>query len=143
MQVHANDANDANIYNINNNNIYTKRKNIKKEKDPSPGFSKFWDAWPPHSRKCDKPKCFSKWQALGCEEITETIINHVEDMKFSEQWQDDNGQYIPAPLVYLSRRQWEAPVPPQPQERKNGSTANTVGGAVYHASDSDTSKHGF
>jgi len=37
----------------------------------------------------------------------ERIIAHVDDLKHSLDWTKENGQYIPAPLVYLNKRSWQ------------------------------------
>jgi hypothetical protein len=75
-----------------------------------PGFDRFWSSWPQHSRKVAKDQCKAKWESKGCEALTDAIVAHVEASKRSDKWREDGGQYIPAPLVYLNQKRWEAPV---------------------------------
>ena len=41
------------------------------------------------------------------EEQTEEIIKHVESCKTSDGWLKNNGEFIPAPLVYLNQQRWD------------------------------------
>lgn len=75
-----------------------------------PGFLAFWEAWPKHQRKADKMQCCRFWQKNGCESMAETIISAVGMFKKTTDWTKDAGQYIPAPLVWLRKQAWEAPV---------------------------------
>lgn len=75
---------------------------------PSPTrFDDFWATWPKSDRKQDKAKCQEKWVALGADEIADKVIADVEFKKLTRKWQDDDGKYIEAPLVYLNNRRWE------------------------------------
>lgn len=73
----------------------------------SPGFVRFWNAWPSHFRKEAKGKCFASWKKAKAEPLAEAIVAHVERLKKSPNWLKDGGQYIPAPLPYLNDRRWE------------------------------------
>jgi hypothetical protein len=73
----------------------------------SPGFLKFWDAWPRSDRKAAKGKCFASWRKGKAEAATDTIVAHVDRLKRTSGWTKDAGQFIPAPLVYLNERRWE------------------------------------
>jgi hypothetical protein len=73
----------------------------------SSSFNRFWDAWPSHHRKGNKPKCFEVWKATGCEDRADHIVRHVEWSKATDGWRDDGGKYIPAPLVYLNQHRWD------------------------------------
>jgi hypothetical protein len=35
------------------------------------------------------------------------MVKAIEVQKKSEQWQRDNGQYIPHPSTWLNQRRWE------------------------------------
>lgn len=80
----------------------------------TPGFDAFWSAWPAHHRKADKRRCLEKWVAMGLEPVAGEVVKHVEQCKTSKAWAD--GQYIPAPLVYLNQARFEAPPPPPPRQ---------------------------
>jgi hypothetical protein len=96
-------------------NIYNKEKNkTKKEKsceNHNADFEIFWQAWPSHFRKADKKGTFEKY----CKALRETagltaekLLKALEWHKKSRQWQKDDGQYIPAPAVWLNGCKWEA-----------------------------------
>lgn len=72
-----------------------------------PGFCEFWKTWPSTDRKQAKGKCLGAWKKAHAERDAAVILAHVERMKSSGDWQRDNGQYIPAPLVYVNGRRWE------------------------------------
>jgi hypothetical protein len=71
---------------------------------PAGEFVRFWDAWPKHDRKASKGKCFDVWRKKKLDPLTDQIIAHVEALKLTDQWR---GGYIPAPLVYLNREEWD------------------------------------
>lgn len=73
----------------------------------SKGFLEFWGAWPRSERKQAKGQCYKSWKKAKAESHAAEIIKHVEACKESAGWSKDNGQYIPAPLVYLNQRRWE------------------------------------
>jgi hypothetical protein len=70
-----------------------------------PEFLQFWDCWPKHHRKQAQGKCFDAWKKSSIDQ--QRIIEHVESLKNSNDWKKDNGDYIPAPLVYLNQKRWE------------------------------------
>lgn len=71
------------------------------------GFAKFWEAWPSGDRKQAKGKCLDAWKKARAEPDAALVVAHVERMKTSASWTKNNGEYIPAPLVYLNKRSWE------------------------------------
>lgn len=75
--------------------------------DDAPGFAKFWQTWPSTERKQAKGKCLDAWKKADGEKVADEIISHVESLKNSQTWTKNNGEYIPAPLVYLNNRRWE------------------------------------
>lgn len=87
-----------------------KNENASTQKDAaSPCFDLFWRVWPTHRRKVDRLKCIKKWNRQKLDDQAEEIIDAVKRWKVSEDWTKDNGQFIPAPLVWLNRRSWEVP----------------------------------
>jgi hypothetical protein len=71
------------------------------------GFARFWSAWPKSDRKGAKGKCLESWVKGNAEPHAERIVAHVERLKASAGWKKNNGEFIPAPLVYLNQRKWE------------------------------------
>jgi hypothetical protein len=72
-----------------------------------PGFTTFWQAWPSNDRKQAKGKCLEAWKKAGAEPQAALVLAHVERMKASPLWTKEDGQFVPAPLVYLNQRRWE------------------------------------
>jgi len=72
-----------------------------------PGFVSFWNAWPVTDRKQAKGKCLDAWKKASAERDAAVILSHVGRLMAGEEWRKDDGQFIPAPLVYLNQRRWE------------------------------------
>jgi hypothetical protein len=87
--------------------IDTGRRSQKQDQSFSPGFTRFWEVWPKSERKDAQGKCHESWVKGKAEPHTERIIAHVERLKASTGWTKQNGEFIPAPLVYLNQRKWE------------------------------------
>lgn len=75
------------------------RTNTKAEEPV--GFTSFWRVYPNKKAKPAALKAFNKAKVT---DIT-LILNHIDVMTRSEQWQ--NVQYIPFPATYLNQRRWE------------------------------------
>jgi hypothetical protein len=78
------------------------------------GFAVFWQAYP---RKVSKAQAENAWAKIAPDEcLLRVIVAAVEGSKTSEQWQRDNGQFIPHPATWLNGRRWEdeqpAPITP-------------------------------
>jgi hypothetical protein len=71
-------------------------------------FEAFWEAWPKHTRKVAKAQCLAKWHSKGCEAIASQIVDSVNAAKRSTEWLKSNGEFIPAPLVWLNQARWDA-----------------------------------
>lgn len=99
--------------------IKTKTKN-KKKKDTPPnplngegasGFDDFWKAYP---RKVAKQEARKAWYRLSPGEALVTeILSAVDRSKRSDQWQRDNGSFIPYPATWINGRRWEDENGPQ------------------------------
>jgi hypothetical protein len=76
-------------------------------------FAEFWQHYA-GPRKADKAKCKAKYAAIiaphGRPEfaIHQAIMLGLSRHLDCDQWAKDNGKWIPAPLVFLNRSQWEA-----------------------------------
>lgn len=73
----------------------------------TPGFDRFWSAWPKHKRKEEKSACRRKWITQGCEKIADDVLIGLERWKSSNDWTKQGGEFISAPLVWLRKRRWE------------------------------------
>jgi hypothetical protein len=86
----------------------------KRNKLPSPfsnggenGFDAFWMRYP---RKVGKKAALAKWKALkrsGHLPPLEKVLAAVESQKTWDQWQRDEGQFIPHPTTWLNEGRWD------------------------------------
>lgn len=70
-------------------------------------FEDFWSAWPKSVRKGGKSTCLAKWNKLKLNVDADQIVKHVVWMKTTDAWKKDNGDFIPAPLVYINQMRWD------------------------------------
>lgn len=69
----------------------------------SKNFEDFWNEYP---RKVGKGAAWKSWDKIkGISK--DIIIKAVKAQRNQEQWQKDNGQYIPHPSTWLNQRRWE------------------------------------
>ena len=76
-------------------------------------FEDFWAAWPRSTRKGGKSNCLAKWNKLKLDTQADQIIKHVEWMKTTDAWKKANGDFIPAPLVYINQMRWDGAEVPE------------------------------
>jgi DNA-binding transcriptional regulator YhcF (GntR family) len=101
-----------------------KDKKDKKEKNStySEEFLLFYAAYPKHEAKAD---AFRAWSQMnGSRPPLETLLSIIEKYKRSDQWQKENGKYIPLPATWLRGRRWEDEFLTKP-------TKDILGGLVY------------
>lgn len=68
-------------------------------------FDAFWQAYP---RKIGKQKALKVFEKLKPDNtLLSTMINKIEAYKKTEQWQKNNGQFIPHPTTWLNEGRWE------------------------------------
>lgn len=71
------------------------------------GFSTFWNAYPRRKAKGDAEKAWAGIKPAPDEAMLKTILAKIEEEKRSEQWQKENGKYIPYPATWLRSKRWE------------------------------------
>jgi len=101
-------------------NTSTKEKTYKKEKFENE-FETFWTAWPRHFRKTDKSaanKAFCKAFKDNNDLTIETLLKALEWWKNSQQWQKDDGSYIPEPKAWLNQGKWRVLETLQPVQKQ-------------------------
>ena len=88
-------------------NKQPQRKNIKNNKNNIYAhlFDRFWSAYPKKKAKVNAEKAFAKLKVD--ESLLSVMLSAIEKQKQSDQWQKDNGQYIPYPSTWLNARRWE------------------------------------
>lgn len=113
-----------------------KERNITPPTPPSDGFTLFWMAWPKHRRKAAKAKCRDLWRKKNLQAKTSHIVAVVETAKRSRDWLKDEGEYIPAPLVWLNQERWDCDledVRAKPTTRSDGDRSPPVPQPVVSA----------
>ena len=92
---------NTNILNTNNIDIppiLSPRENL---------FELFWTAYPQCFRKANKKGCKAKFIKIkDLENIFPDIMNSLEMQKRSKQWNEQDGQFIPAPLTWINQERW-------------------------------------
>jgi hypothetical protein len=86
-----------------------KDKDKDKEKDKELRACRDWfeDFWELYPRKVAKAKAWDKWQKLKPdEELFQEIMEGLKRYIQSDQWQQDEGQFIPHPLTFLNQERW-------------------------------------
>lgn len=88
-----------------------REERIKKEKEEKKSpqtfpsdFLKFWQAYP---KKIGKKAAYKAWKAASPRPPTSDILTAIDRAKRSEQWQKDDGQYIPNPATWLNQGRWD------------------------------------
>lgn len=82
------------------------KRDATRDEEPT-GFADFWKTWPDTDRKQAKGKCLEAWKKASAERDAAVILAHVQSLKLSASWTKNNGEFIPAPLVYINQRRWE------------------------------------
>jgi hypothetical protein len=87
-----------------------KAKGREKEAEPrtqyTPAFERFWDAYPKRRRQ-GKGDAFRTWKRDKPASRVDEIIAKVEAYKRTRDWTKDDGQYIPAPAVFLNGKRYD------------------------------------
>jgi hypothetical protein len=82
---------------------YQECKECKNEKNIY--FEQFWKAYPKKKNKGHAEIAFDK---IKCDkEKIKIIISKIDELKKSNDWKKDNGQFIPYPSTWLNARGWE------------------------------------
>lgn len=68
-------------------------------------FEEFWKAYPKKKSKGYAEKAFYRIKPTA--ELQKQILDAIQNSKQSEQWQKDNGQFIPHPATWLNSKGWE------------------------------------
>lgn len=88
-----------------------KAKAISGDKSPAPddGFEEFWKAYPPRRGSKDgKDKARKVWKKMKPSKATqEAIMGALAVQRHCEQWQEQNGRFIPQACTWLNQARWE------------------------------------
>ena len=78
-----------------------------RERETPVGFDRFWSAYP---RKVGKPAAIRTWKKTWSKPnlvTSDGIMAGLERWKQTEQWQKEDGKFIPYPATFLNQRRWE------------------------------------
>ena len=91
-----------------NTNEENTNENIKPPISPEEEmFKMFWEAYPKCFRKANEKGCRAKFVKIkNLKEIFPDIISSLEMQKRSKQWNEKDGEYIPAPLTWINQERW-------------------------------------
>ena len=89
----------------NDNNKYKQTQNGLEVNEKEKGFELFWELYP---SKRKKPVARIAWMNMRVhsEEQYALINSAVERYKKTNQWQEENGRYIPDPDTFLQDERW-------------------------------------
>lgn len=78
-------------------------------------FKTFWTSYP---RKVGKEAAFKAWGRAKRKPPLPDVLAAVEAAKATEQWQRDNGNFIPHPATWINQGRWhdEHEIQTQPQD---------------------------
>ncbi len=81
-----------------------KKDSLAQLVDRDPGFQKFWAAYP---RQTAKKRCREWWiKNKPSDALVEEMLKAISEQKRSDQWQEENGKYIPYPSTWLNGEKW-------------------------------------
>ena len=89
-----------------NKTLSAKKNTTKAVPEFSAGFISFWAIYP-RKRRIAKSKCYDKWKLHKLESDSEKIIRHVRRMAATDDWQREDGRFVPQTLTYLNQKRWE------------------------------------
>jgi hypothetical protein len=74
-------------------------------------FDEFWANYPKKTGKADARKSWKR--AKVTVDLHDRIITAIEQAKHTEQWQRDNGRFIPNPATWINQGRWDDEPMPQ------------------------------
>ncbi len=80
-------------------------KKDKNNKNNKKKFDIFWGAYPKRKSKGYAEKVFAK--VNPDEQLLATMLAKIEQAKKSEDWQREDGKFIPYPATWLNSKGWE------------------------------------
>lgn len=68
-------------------------------------FEEFWKSYP---KKVGKGAAEKSWMRIKpTKELFEKIMTALAKAKNTDQWQRENGRFIPNPATWLNQKRWE------------------------------------
>lgn len=99
-----NDSLSSNTIKQDTKNKVIKKQNKELNELQEKQFDKFWQAYP---KKVSKKEAQKSWKKINPSlELFEKILKALEMVKQTEQWEKDNGKFIPYPATWLNQERW-------------------------------------
>lgn len=97
---------------------------IETRQAPKDGFEDFWKEYP---KRINKAEAIQAWNKAEIPSI-QFILDAIKKQKQSDQWNTDNGKYIPYPSSWLNKERWndELPTTRGPRNSSGGSGLSTT-----------------
>jgi hypothetical protein len=113
----------ANVIDGSRNNMLYQGRDQGVDQGAAEAFETVYKAYP---KKAGKPAALKAWKAakIKTSEVT-MILNDIESRSYSDDWQKENGKYIPHPATYFNQRRWEDS-PATTSTLKNGILAGAI-----------------
>lgn len=87
-------------------------------------FEAFWNAYPDHARS-DRAGTKRAWHAATARGVSDVDMLHALDAWLTH-WRTVEPQYVPRPVNWLKRNQWETPPPAPALNKAEARTAATI-----------------
>ena len=101
--------NQSQSQNQNQNQKQSKKTNKEKAQEREVRFERFWAVYPRKAAKAAARRAFDRINPD--EALMEIMTTAIEKWKKTEQWNDNDGRYIPHPATWLNQRRWEDELP--------------------------------
>lgn len=75
-------------------------------------FISFWKSYP---KKTGKKAAWKAWKAARDKPPISEILTAISRQRQTEQWQKENGQYIPNPATWINQGRWADEVEAEPE----------------------------
>lgn len=107
------------------NRQLTSNKNVKNDKNVknnntlvySPEFLQLWECYP---KKTGKGKAYETFNKIGVDELLlKKMIDAVNAIKNTWDWQKENKRYVPMLTTWLNQRRWEDEIDSSSSIRKS------------------------
>lgn len=101
---------DSSIHTTYKSETINHKQEVRSQKsEVDPDFEEFYRQYPPR-RKAGKKAPYSLWLKLSPEEKTEVLADLPVRVANHADWLKDDGQFIPAPEVFLRNEKWKQPI---------------------------------
>jgi hypothetical protein len=117
---------------VKSNESKCSRNPIQSNTNPNPNtnalFGEFWEAYPKKKAKPDAIKAFNKLSPD--KDLLDILLKAIGEQKKAEEWNKQNGQFIPYPATWLNGRRWEDEVSASTEKKTDDETIKKYANAM-------------